>query len=84
VQEGVETIVALRRENPDLPIIAISGGLTSSAVYLEIAGEIGANRILHKPFTPAQLLQTIADVFPGAAADTRRQGDPGRQAGPGD
>ncbi len=63
VQEGVETIVKLRRERPDLPIIAISGGVTNSKIYLEIASRIGAKRILAKPFTPQELLAVIAEVL---------------------
>lgn len=65
VQEGVETIVKLRRERPDLPIIAISGGLTHSKLYLDIAAKIGAKRILAKPFTPQELLAAIGEVFDG-------------------
>lgn len=65
VQEGVETIVTLRRERPALPIIAISGGVTHSKLYLDIAAKIGARRILAKPFTPQELLAAIDEVFGG-------------------
>lgn len=65
VQEGVETIVKLRQERPTLPIIAISGGLTHSKLYLDIAAKIGARRILAKPFTPNELLAAIEEVFGG-------------------
>lgn len=63
VQEGVETIVRLRRSHAHVPIIAISGGSTNSALYLEIANKIGAKRILAKPFTPQELLQVIDTVL---------------------
>lgn len=63
VQEGVETIMTLRKERPKLPIIAISGGVTNSGLYLDIAGKIGARRILAKPFTPKELLQLIEQVL---------------------
>lgn len=63
VQEGVETILTLRREKPSLPIIAISGGVTNSQLYLEIAGKVGAKRILAKPFTPQELAATIDEVL---------------------
>ncbi len=63
VQEGVETIVKLRRERPQIPIIAISGGMTNSKLYLDIAARIGARRILAKPFTPQELLATISEVL---------------------
>lgn len=68
VQEGVETIIKLRRENPTLPIIAISGGVTNSRTYLDMAGKLGAKRILAKPFTPSELLQAIAEVLPAHPA----------------
>jgi len=63
VQEGVETILTLRRERPKLPIIAISGGVTNSKLYLDIAGKIGARRILPKPFTPKELIALIQQVL---------------------
>ena len=63
VQEGVETIMTLRRERPALPIVAISGGMSNSKLYLEIAAKIGAKRILPKPFTPTELLAVIDDVL---------------------
>lgn len=63
VQEGVETILTLRRERPKLPIIAISGGVTNSRLYLNIAEKIGAKRILPKPFTPKELLALIQQVL---------------------
>lgn len=70
VQEGVETILTLRRERPRLPIIAISGGVTNSRLYLDIAGKIGARRILPKPFTPKELIQLIEHVL---AEEAQRQ-----------
>ena len=63
VQEGVETIMTLRRERPALPIVAISGGMSNSKLYLEIAAKIGAKRILPKPFTPTELLAVIDEVL---------------------
>ena len=63
VQEGMETIMVLRREQPELPIIAISGGLSNSPLYLQSAEKIGAKRILQKPFTPRELLEVINDVL---------------------
>jgi len=62
VQEGVETITQMRRERPEVPIIAISGGATNSKLYLQIAGKMGAERVLPKPFTPQELLQAIDEV----------------------
>lgn len=63
VQEGVETIIALRRERPELPIIAISGGMSNASLYLDMAAKIGARAIVPKPFTPPELLAVIQQVM---------------------
>ncbi|MEQ1842884.1 MAG: response regulator [Verrucomicrobiales bacterium] len=63
VQEGMETIMVLRQEAPNIPIIAISGGLSNTRTYLDIAGKIGARRILEKPFTTKELLGLIEEVL---------------------
>ena len=68
-QEGFETILALRRENPSLGIIAISGGtMTGSREMLDIAGNIGADSVLEKPFTMAELLDRVHALGNSAAA----------------
>lgn len=62
-KEGVETIFELRRKNPGLKIIAVSGGGRASAEgYLQIALRVGANRALAKPFETAELLSAIAEL----------------------
>ena len=78
VQEGVETILTLRRERPKLPVIAMSGGVTNSKLYLDIAGKIGAKRMLPKPFTPKALIALIDQVL---ADETQRNpaADPPKQ-----
>jgi len=62
-KEGIETIVELRRENPALLILAISGNLTGSTNYLRFAERLGANRTLAKPFRAADLLREIDNLM---------------------
>ncbi len=69
VQEGVETIIQLRKQRRTLPIIAMSGGVANAKLYLSIAGRIGAKRILAKPFTPQKLLEVVDEVLAEAAAE---------------
>jgi CheY-like chemotaxis protein len=57
-KEGIETILDLRRRNPKLPILAISGD-PESKTYLELARKLGANAVLEKPFRAADLLNEI-------------------------
>lgn len=79
VQEGVETITTLRKERPELPVIAMSGDTANAKLYLEIAGKIGARRVLEKPFTPAELLALIDQVLSeGGGKQPNSSGPPSR------
>jgi len=63
-KEGVETIIALRRANPALPIIAISGGGRLDATdFLSMAKKLGARRTLTKPFLREQLLEAVGECL---------------------
>jgi len=63
--EGIETIRILRRDRPDLPIIAMSGGGRGrSEDYLGVARTFGAACVLRKPFSPDDLLAAIATALP--------------------
>jgi CheY-like chemotaxis protein len=61
--EGLETIKRIRRGNPALPIIAISGGGSSQIDYLKFARKFGANAALAKPFDPAELLDLATQLI---------------------
>jgi CheY-like chemotaxis protein len=67
-REGIETIRQIRREQPGIPIIAISGSTrTTGADFLAMAGELGATEILRKPFEPLDLLDHVARCLSGAS-----------------
>jgi CheY-like chemotaxis protein len=59
--EGIETIVQLRRQSPELPIIAISGG--SDPLYLRTTATLGATAALRKPFAANDLLQQVVGML---------------------
>src|SRR5438105_4781478 len=48
-QDGIETIVAFKKEFPKVPIIAMSGGSARDPI-LSAATKLGAVAILEKPF----------------------------------
>ena len=63
-KEGLGTIRELRRVDPNVKIIAISGGgLGKAGDYLGIAQMLGATRTVAKPFLPETLLSMLAEVL---------------------
>jgi DNA-binding response OmpR family regulator len=63
-KEGLETITELRREFPQLPVIAVSGGgIVDPASYLTLAEKLGADRALAKPFGFEELLSTVRELL---------------------
>lgn len=68
-QEGIETIIQLRRDFPEVKIIAISGGNKyRSEPNLTNAVALGAKRALAKPFNIEELLEAVRDVLEIPAA----------------
>ncbi|WP_286829729.1 MULTISPECIES: response regulator [Kordiimonas] len=58
--EGIEVIQKLRQHQPDLRIIAMSGGgRVGNTDFLEIAKSIGAHEVLYKPVTRTEVMQAI-------------------------
>ena len=63
-KEGIVTIMELRRDFPDVKIIAISGGgAIRSRDYLSLAENIGATRTLSKPFKSKELIGVVEELL---------------------
>ncbi|RMH60882.1 MAG: response regulator [Calditrichaeota bacterium] len=63
-KEGIETITEIRKINPHIPILAISGGgRISPRSHLHLAEHMGANGSLEKPFDGATLIQKINEIL---------------------
>jgi len=59
-KEGIETIIELRQDFPDVKIIAISGGgRIGTKDYLQMAKIFGVQRTFTKPVAREQLLDAI-------------------------
>jgi len=59
-QDGIETILELRKRFPQVRIIAMSGWTSSEGSdYLRVAREIGALKTLRKPFDPQALSELL-------------------------
>lgn len=65
-QEGIETIRTLLDEDPDVRIVAMSGGGRGGAEsYLRMAELMGAVATLPKPFTLQKLRDTVRGALGG-------------------
>ena len=63
-KEGIETIIELRQDFPDVKIIAISGGgRTGTKDYLHMAKIFGVQRTFTKPVAREQLLDSIRELI---------------------
>jgi len=74
-QEGIETILQIKRERPEIKVIAMSGGgWITNLSLLHTAQLLGADTIIKKPFDAEELLTCVgqpnsnsvetADIFP--------------------
>ena len=63
-KDGIGMIIELKKEFPDVKIIAMSGGgLNKPEGYLEGAKKLGAQRTLTKPIDRDELLRTVGDTL---------------------
>jgi CheY-like chemotaxis protein len=66
-QEGIETIIHIRREHPEIRIIAISGGGRDGNLdMLPMAQMLGADAIITKPFEARELLEALQKLASAA------------------
>ncbi|NRA37609.1 MAG: response regulator [Planctomycetes bacterium] len=64
-QDGIETILQLRREHPQTPVIAMSGGsqVAPAMQTLQAAQSLGAHATIEKPFRNKELLKLVQDTM---------------------
>jgi CheY-like chemotaxis protein len=64
-RDGIELIHQFKSAFPQVKIIAMSGGgRISKTDYLSFAADIGADRVLRKPFAAYTLLRMLQDLVP--------------------
>ena len=61
--DGTELIRHIRADQPDLPVVAVSGAGRDANLYLRIAEKLGASALLSKPFRMRAVLDTVADCL---------------------
>jgi len=63
-KEGIEVILEIKRADPKVKIIAISGGGKIDATqYLTLARNLGAFTALSKPFSAQRLLEEVKNAL---------------------
>jgi CheY-like chemotaxis protein len=63
-KEGLEMIMELKTDFPDIKIIAMSGGAQMGPEgYLQLADALGAQRTLKKPIAREDLLAAIEEIL---------------------
>jgi len=61
--DGIELLTSLRKNNPNVKVIVMSGGNNGHAgAYLGIAENLGADAALNKPFKLPKLLDEIKKI----------------------
>ena len=65
-KEGLAVLLELRKAQPPVKVIAMSGEGNASD-YLDMARLMGAAKVLPKPFRPSALLAAIDELLPGDA-----------------
>ena len=65
-QDGILTLREIRKKFPAVKVIVISGGDSSGLLDLRRDAELlGAVKSLQKPFTAAELVQTVREALTG-------------------
>lgn len=66
-QEGIETIMKLKKIHPNVKIIAISGGSQVDGLdlgnVLDFALSLGANHTVNKPIETKKFLNLVKEIF---------------------
>ena len=63
-KEGLEIIREMKKNKPELKIIAISGGgRISASSYLDTATRFGADRAFQKPFRQAEIVGAVKELI---------------------
>ncbi len=75
--DGFEVMKAIRKHDPAVRILVISGGgRPPYPDFLQLATQLGADQVLAKPFTPERLLATVDEVLaqPASPASNAKSG----------
>jgi CheY-like chemotaxis protein len=77
--DGIEAITALHKNNPQMPVIAMSGFMFRDSQhpapdYLSLSTKLGAAYSLRKPFRPNELLKAVRECVANRSAGLKATG----------
>ena len=62
--DGLELVTYIRNHSPDLPVIAISGGMQRASMnFLPLAEKFGACRVFEKPVSLSHLRKAVQELL---------------------
>ena len=65
-KDGLEVLIDMRKDHPDVPVIAISGGMHVMPIdFLPLAKKFGACKVLYKPIELEDLHAAIEEALEG-------------------
>lgn len=70
--EGLELVRYVRARHPSAKVMAVSGGGSHLVSYTQLAKELGADAVLAKPFTPAELVAVVERLLSGGTGPQER------------
>jgi two-component system response regulator (stage 0 sporulation protein F) len=62
-RDGIELLLHLRRQGDATKVIAMSGALENAELYLSTASQLGANRVIMKPFRAEELFSLVRETL---------------------
>ena len=64
--DGLEVVLSMRKKHPDIPVIAISGGMTLAPMdFLPLVKKFGAVKVFYKPVELEDLLAGVQELLGG-------------------
>jgi DNA-binding response OmpR family regulator len=70
--EGLELVRYIRARHPGAKVMAVSGGGSHLISYTHLAKQLGADEVLAKPFTPAELVAVVERLLAGGGTSQDR------------
>ena len=64
--DGLEVVLSMRENHPEIPVIAISGGMTVAPMdFLPMVKKFGAVKVFYKPVELGDLLEGVRELIGG-------------------